>query len=493
MLYYGDELGLAAAPDAAAREFEDSWPDRQPMPWDEAGWDRDTLRLVQRAIALRAREELVRRGDEQVIADGDDVVVIRRAHRDHVIDVVLHRGDRPRTIELPPGDDAHVLLASGDAQVDGARLAIGARTVAVIDRRARPTPHDAELLAHNAALARHAFADGHAICPAYPSRLYLTVTEACNLRCAHCITDAPARTQSGRARTLKPWLLDALAEAFAHADYVAFTHGGESLSAPIFPEVLGRIARARATRPGRQDVHLVTNGTLLDEDRVRMLIDQGVTSIMVSLDGATAATNDRIRVLGRFDRVIEHVARAIALREQLGADLRLGISTVVGATNVGELPALGRLCAGLGIDWLKIEETYPATPFARHDALAPDAPAVRAATSALRDVLAPTRVVLVDHLAPPAACACSGDAAAIAFREADDFANRATFRPCRAAWEQAAIDPDGTMHVIDYAGARLGNLLDAPFLSVWNAPPALDARSAALAASPPARRSRCVA
>jgi MoaA/NifB/PqqE/SkfB family radical SAM enzyme len=212
---------------------------------------------------------------------------------------------------------------------------------------------------------------------------------------------------------------------------------------------------------------------------------------MVSLDGATAPTNDRIRVLGRFDRVVEHVARAIELRERLGADLRLGISTVVGATNVGELPALGRLSAALGVDWLKVEETYPATPFARHDLLAPDAPAMRAAMSALRDVLAPTKITLVDHLAPPSACACTGDARVSEFRRADDFANRATFRPCRAAWEQAAIDPDGTVHVVDYAGARLGNLLDAPLLALWNAPAALDVRSAALAASTPARRSRC--
>jgi len=454
MIYYGDELGLSSSSEHATRDFEDSWPDRQPMPWDEASWDHATHAAVKDAIALRAREEIFRLGDEHVIARGDDILVLRRTLRDQTVELVLDRATRAYVIE---------------------------------DHRA---PIDPALIEHNAAIARHAFTEGHAVCPAYPSRLYVTVTDACNLRCAHCITDAPARTQSGRARALQPWLLDALDDAFAHADYVAFTHGGESLSAPIFPEVVRRVA---SRSHGRAKMHLVTNGTLLDEERVRMLIDHGVTSIMISLDGATAATNDRIRVLGRFDRVVEHVARAIELREQLGADLRLGISTVVGATNVGELPALGRLCAALGVDWLKVEETYPATPFARHDLLAPDAPAIRAALSALRDVLAPTKITLVDHLAPPIGCACveGGDARVSEFRRADDFANRATFRPCRAAWEQAAIDPDGTMHVVDYAGARLGNLLDAPFLTLWNAPAALDARQVALAATTPARRVRC--
>ena len=53
-------------------------------------------------------------------------------------------------------------------------------------------------------------------------------TTACNLRCRHCITDAPARTQGGRARTLAPWLLDGLDEAFAHV--AAWQYNGENTS-----------------------------------------------------------------------------------------------------------------------------------------------------------------------------------------------------------------------------------------------------------------------
>ncbi|MBL9019367.1 MAG: radical SAM protein, partial [Myxococcales bacterium] len=493
LLYYGDEVGLAADPSAAAREFEDSWPDRQPMPWSESAWDLPTLDVVRAALALRRDHELLRRGDELVRALDDDAVLIRRYRRDQAIDLVVHRGAAPTELELAPGP-ARVLLACGEAAViDGAppRVRLGPRSAAVIDRRAAAAAEETALRARNAALAAEAFVAGHVESPAYPARLYLTVTEACNLRCAHCITDAPARTRSGRARTVQPWLLDALDEAFAHADYVAFTHGGESLASPVFPDVLRRIARARHRRPGRADVHLVSNGTLLDEERVAALVELGVTSIMISLDGATAATNDRIRVLGRFDTVVSHIAAAVRLRARRGVDLRLGISTVVGASNVTELPALGRLCRELGVDWLKIEETYPATPFARQDLLAPDAPEIAAAMAALRDTLAGSGLVLVDHLAPPSLCACSGDPASVAFRAADDFANRATFRPCRAAWEQAAIDPDGVVHLVDYAGAPLGNLLDAPLLALWNAAPALAARDRALAAAPAKVRRRC--
>ncbi|MCB9562341.1 MAG: hypothetical protein H6708_18200 [Kofleriaceae bacterium] len=266
------------------------------------------------------------------------------------------------------------------------------------------------------------------------------------------------------------------------------------MTAPIFPEVLRRLARARAGRPGRAEVHLASNGMLLDPERLRRLVDLGLSSLMISIDGATAATNDRIRVLGKLDRVLDHVRAAVALRDA-GADLRIGLSSVLGRANLGEAAALARLAADLGVDWLKLEETYPATPFARRDLIAADAPELRDAVAAAAAALRGGRVVLVDHVDPPAACPCQATAAdrdrAAAFRAADDFAHRARLAPCRAAWDQAFVDPDGTVRAIDHAGPVLGHLLDAPLLSLWNAAPAQALRARAIAASTPASRAAC--
>lgn len=44
--------------------------------------------------------------------------------------------------------------------------------------------------------------------------------------------------------------------------------------------------------------------------------------------------------------------------------------------------------------------------------------------------------------------------------------------------------PRGTVHAVDYAGPALGNLLDAPMLALWNAPPILAMREQA-------RRTHC--
>lgn len=476
LLYYGDEVGLEST--APAREFEDSWPDRQAMPWDPARWDRETLTLVRAALSLRASHPALRGGDERARAWGDeDLFGLCRTAADQQLEVIVNRGGRSHRLEL--GEGATLALACGQARLTAGVLHLGPTSAAVVTRALSPAL-DPELVEHNATLALHAYRAGSTETPAYPRHLYVTVTEACNLRCRHCITDAPARTREGRARELRPWALEALREPLALAEYVAFTHGGEALTSRMLPEVLR--AAQRRTGPAPQ-IHLVSNGMLLTGDRVRELIDLGLTSLMVSVDGATPATNDAIRVGSSLATVLDNLRQAVGIRQERRADLRIGISAVVGRTNLDELPGLGHLARELGIDWLKIEETYPATPFARADLLAPRAPAMRAAVKALREVLVGSRVVLVDHLDPPGGCGCNAEAPPEirAFRAADDFANRAHFAPCRAAWEQACIDPDGTVHAVDYARPALGSLADAPFLTLWNGPVAQRLRTDALA------------
>ena len=180
-------------------------------------------------------------------------------------------------------------------------------------------------------------------------------------------------------------------------------------------------------------------------------------------------------MLGRLDTVVEQLRAVMDLRERSGWDLRVGLSTVVGRANVAELPALGRLAAELGVDWLKVEETFPATPFAREDLLVPSDPRITQALAGLREALAGSAVVLVDHLDPP-----TRGAAAEAFRAADDFANRATFAPERMAWELACVDPDGVVRAVDYFHDPLGSLIDTPLLDLWNNEAARALRAACL-------------
>ena len=505
-LLYGDEVGLHS--DQPERRFEDVWPDREAMPWDQATWDADTLWVHREALRLRRELPALREGDEQPFTPegGSDAVLgLRRQHGAEIVELLLNGSDEPRTVSLPADAPwgAALRLRHGEVELvpdhdplaGPGRLRLGPWAAAVVERQPRQAVLQVldELRTHNRQRAEAAFVRGALVELSLPRRLYLTVTEACNLRCAHCITHAPAKTREGTARQLRPWLLEALRPAFAAAEYFGFSHGGESLVSAAFPAVLEAIARARRPGQGRYDVHLLSNGMRLDLDTTRRIHALGVTSLAVSLDGATATSNDGLRLGGRFDTIVEHLRAIVAWRAREGADLRVGISMVVGAGTVHELPAMGRLARQLGVDWLKIEEVYPATPRARHERLDPGAPALEAAIVELGEVLDGSGIVLVDHRAAPPGCWCTAAPGSPLrrFLEADAFANRTRFSPCRMAWEQACIDPDGTVHAVAYEAPALGSLVEASLLELWNGPVAQHLRTQALRELSPSVRARC--
>lgn len=500
LMLYGDEVGLTGGDGGG--DFEDVWPERRCMPWDPAAWDVATLALVRSAARIRREVPALAGGEAEYLAPAPDVLVVRRRHGDDVADVLLHRGDGVADVALPGGapGGAEVLLALGDATVGAGRARLGPWAGLVLRRVPPPDVARAWAVvrARNAELALAAWRDGRVEVASLPVRLDVVVTEACNLRCRHCINHSPERTRNGVARALRPWLVGRMREALAAADRLSMTHGGESLVEPALWDLLAAYAAARKDAGGapagrRSDVHLLSNGMLLDGDTVARLAEAGVTSVGVSLDGATAATNDAIREGGSLDRVVANLAGAVRRRASSGADLRIGVSAVACASNVAELPDLGRLVADLGLDWLKVEEAVPATGFARGEALSPRDPRLADAMADLRARSATGAFVLVDHLAPPAGCAClsASRPGLEEFLAADAFANRAGANPCRAAWEHACIEPDGALRPGDWERPVAASLADVPFPEAWNAAEMQEERLLALSRVSWDVRSRC--
>ena len=150
-------------------------------------------------------------------------------------------------------------------------------------------------------------------------RLTLVLTRKCNLACRYCYA-APAA--DGATMPLEVGFR-ALGHAFADEieDYVELGFfGGEPMIAFDRMVVFTRLARKLGLRTGRPvDFKVTTNGTLLDERRLRFLAHYRFF-VGVSLDGL-AAVQDRHRpfVSGRGSSrlVWRNVARAAEVLERL--------------------------------------------------------------------------------------------------------------------------------------------------------------------------------
>ena len=145
--------------------------------------------------------------------------------------------------------------------------------------------------------------------------LHLDLTTRCNLTCVHCLRDAgkgqPEELTTG------DWLKVIDTFSSLNKTRVCFS-GGEAMLHPGIFDILKR-AKDRGLY-----VILFTNGTLIDSQRVANKLEKIVDKIQVSLDGATAEVNDKIRGKGCFEKVF----RAVHFLEKTRINLDIAISVM---------------------------------------------------------------------------------------------------------------------------------------------------------------------
>lgn len=173
-----------------------------------------------------------------------------------------------------------------------------------------------------------------------PKMLTLALTGACNLSCSHCWVDSgpdglrPQMPEASSHQLLREF-------ATLGGTGVRFT-GGEPLCHPAW---LGCLQFSREL--GFAQLLLQTNATLLSEELAAQLaeLDFPGLGIQVSLEGACAASHDRIRGEGAFAAALAGIERLIAAG--LGSRINLAFTEL--RHNLAQFPQLLELAETLGI------------------------------------------------------------------------------------------------------------------------------------------------
>jgi cytosylglucuronate decarboxylase len=163
--------------------------------------------------------------------------------------------------------------------------------------------------------------------------LFVRVLEACNADCFMCRFALSNDRYRFAVREFEELLIPAKA---AGVKFVRFT-GGE----PLLHHRIEQLIRVGAHADMRMSV--ITNGALLSR-KIRPLAEAGLTQVIVSIDGATAAKHDHYRNSpGLFEAAISGLRQARAL----GVLTR--VNTVVGPHNYQEMARLQQLLADIGV------------------------------------------------------------------------------------------------------------------------------------------------
>ena len=176
--------------------------------------------------------------------------------------------------------------------------------------------------------------------------LSIHLTDVCNSKCTFCIVDSPYMKQD----TIMRRRISRFLHEHAGQDYEAVNlHGGEATIRRDFLEILDEIREL-----GYPTVFLQTNGRKLARMAyAETVVGKGVSLFIVSMHGATAATQDGISLApGSFDQAVKGIRNV----KELGAAVRT--NSVVCKDNYTELPEIVDLCMDLGADVVNISALH---------------------------------------------------------------------------------------------------------------------------------------
>jgi MoaA/NifB/PqqE/SkfB family radical SAM enzyme len=187
------------------------------------------------------------------------------------------------------------------------------------------------------------------------AKVYVEPTSRCNLECRTCIRNAWDEEMGNMSADTFQAILDGL-RGFEPVPDVFFGGFGEPLAHPLIGEMVFRAKQTGAR------VELITNGTLLSENRSQQLVDAGLDRLWVSLDGATPESYTDVRLAEALPEILANLVRfrKIALAHE-GRQTELGVAFVAMKRNIADLPALLRLSNKIGASHYLVTNLLPYT------------------------------------------------------------------------------------------------------------------------------------
>lgn len=167
-----------------------------------------------------------------------------------------------------------------------------------------------------------------------PLSVDINITDRCNFRCLQCrgAEESYEPKDEIDSAGMKKVIRDM---ADMHIPYLTIS-GGEPLLRYDFVLETIEYARFHGIKAG-----MVTNSSLLTEDKLTSLVDAGLHRIAISLDGATRETHDGIRMPGSYDKIMSDLVLCRELKRR--KSFRLHINTVVLQQNFQQLLEIARI------------------------------------------------------------------------------------------------------------------------------------------------------
>ena len=178
-----------------------------------------------------------------------------------------------------------------------------------------------------------------------PVELIIKPTLKCNSNCVMCNRNFN-RMRDRNAEGFLTWdIFYKISPFFKYAGNVIFSGFGEPLLHPEFSSMLSEIKKHNIF------VYFYTNGSLMNEELGKRLVDIGTDMVCISMGGATKETYMKIRGIDAFESVVNNIMALTAYKKKTKQIKPLISFNIVAMNSIlPELEALVDLAKKIGVE-----------------------------------------------------------------------------------------------------------------------------------------------
>jgi radical SAM protein with 4Fe4S-binding SPASM domain len=192
----------------------------------------------------------------------------------------------------------------------------------------------------------------------FPSQVMVDITEVCNLGCIHCTHPKFKLSSVYNKRMLKPEINKKMVDEVARdgkgkTKYIRYTSNGEPLVHPKSYEMLQYAVENSGTK-----VTLTTNGTLLNEKKMKKLLSTGLHMIDISIDAFSNEIYKIVRVGGDLEVTRKNVLRLLELNDEVGHNTKIIVSFVEQKENSHEIEKFKEFWSRQSVDDVLIRKLH---------------------------------------------------------------------------------------------------------------------------------------
>jgi len=271
------------------------------------------------------------------------------------------------------------------------------------------------------------------------------LTERCNRACRHCYQDGSPTSELGLNDLLTIVdLMEGAVNKWETTGTLSLTGGEPFLRKDDLHALMDRIDRSDVLAY----YDILTNGSLITRDEALALARHPkLRRVQVSLEGATAKTNDDVRGAGSFEATLN------AIRRLRDAGIDVSVMSTISRLNHQEVPDLIELAGREGVATLALERLIP-------EGTGEDLSDQVLSADELRDLYQLVYSLAMDN--PPVRVLMYRPLFALIAPE-----DHTVGALCSAGNNALTIMPDGTVYPCRRLPIPIGNVLIDGFFKIW--------------------------